>query len=53
MNSIFTLLTVLFVALKLTHVITWSWWLVLSPAIVGAAIGFFLLALLVLIKALE
>lgn len=26
-----TLLTVLFVALKLTHVISWSWWWVLSP----------------------
>ena len=26
-----TLLTVLFVALKLTGVIAWSWWWVLSP----------------------
>lgn len=25
------LLTVLFVALKLTHVIAWSWWWVLAP----------------------
>jgi len=25
------LLTVLFVGLKLTHVIDWSWWWVLSP----------------------
>lgn len=25
------LLTILFIALKLTNVITWSWWWVLSP----------------------
>ena len=30
-SSLFTLLLVLFVALKFTHVITWSWWWVLSP----------------------
>jgi hypothetical protein len=29
--SIFSLLTVLFVALKLLSVITWSWWWVLAP----------------------
>lgn len=28
----FGLLTVAFVVLKLTEVITWSWWLVLLPA---------------------
>ena len=33
MISLPTLLTVLFVALKLTEVIDWSWWLVLSPTI--------------------
>lgn len=27
----FGLLTILFVALKLTHVINWSWWWVLAP----------------------
>ncbi len=27
----FGLLTILFVALKLTHVIDWSWWFVLGP----------------------
>jgi len=27
----FGLLTVLFVGLKLTHVINWSWWWVLAP----------------------
>ena len=26
-----SLLTILFIALKLTHVIDWSWWWVLSP----------------------
>lgn len=32
------LLTILFVALKLTHVVDWSWWWVLSPLWIGAAL---------------
>lgn len=39
------LLTVLFIALKLTHVIDWSWWWVLAPAWISA--GLLLVALLV------
>lgn len=31
------LLTILFIALKLTTVITWSWWWVLSPLWIGFA----------------
>jgi MFS superfamily sulfate permease-like transporter len=33
-----TLLTVLFVALKLTHVIAWSWWWVFAPVWVSLAL---------------
>lgn len=29
------LLTIVFIVLKLTHVITWSWWWVLSPLWIG------------------
>lgn len=32
------LLTVLFVALKLTGYITWSWWWVLSPLWIGLSL---------------
>jgi hypothetical protein len=32
------LLTVLFIGLKLTHFIDWSWWWVLSPLWIGLAI---------------
>lgn len=32
-----SLLTVLFVGLKLGHVIDWSWWWVLSPLWISAA----------------
>lgn len=28
----FGLLTIVFIVLKLTHVINWSWWWVLAPA---------------------
>jgi len=31
MNIFYSLLTVLFIGLKLTAVIAWSWWWVLSP----------------------
>ncbi|OEC01584.1 hypothetical protein GY31_15105 [Lysinibacillus sphaericus] len=31
-------LTVIFIVLKLTEVITWSWWLVLLPAIISFSI---------------
>ena len=40
-----TLLTIVFVVLKLTGVITWSWWLVFLPMIISW--GLFLLVLLV------
>lgn len=32
------LLTILFIALKLTGVIAWSWWWVLSPLWIGFAL---------------
>lgn len=33
----FELLTLLFIAFKLFHIVTWSWWVVLSPEIVAFA----------------
>lgn len=39
MGNIFTLLTVLFVALKLTGVIDWSWFTVFSPLFVGVGMA--------------
>lgn len=35
-TSLTTLLTVLFVALKLLGIISWSWWWVLSPLWIGS-----------------
>ncbi len=37
------LLTILFIALKLTHVIAWTWWLVLMPSLI---VGGFIVAVL-------
>lgn len=37
------LLTILFVGLKLTHYIDWSWWWVLSPIWILTAIVVFIL----------
>lgn len=39
-----SMLTVLFIGLKLCSVISWSWWLVLSPILGPAIIGFIILA---------
>lgn len=36
--SVFTVLTIVFVVLKLVEVINWSWWLVLSPTWIPLAL---------------
>jgi hypothetical protein len=38
--SSLTLLTMLFVTLKLTNVINWSWWWVLSPMLLQFGLAF-------------
>ena len=45
------LLTILFIALKLTHEIKWSWWWVLSPLWITAAlvVGILLVATFVFV----
>lgn len=40
----FGLLTIVFITLKLTHVIDWSWWWVLSPILFGVAVWLIVLA---------
>jgi hypothetical protein len=42
------LLTVLFIGLKLTGAITWSWWWVLSPIWIGYAIALIVVAICLL-----
>jgi hypothetical protein len=44
-NMLLSLLTVLFVGLKLTNFIDWSWWYVLLPAYGGFLLAFFLFLL--------
>jgi hypothetical protein len=46
------LLTVLFVGLKLTHVITWSWLWVLSPLWISFLIGLTFIVILLIVTAL-
>lgn len=48
MNIFLALLGVLFIGLKLTHQIDWSWWYVTLPIWGGAAFGLALLILTVL-----
>jgi hypothetical protein len=42
-------LTVLFVGLKLTNVITWSWWWVLSPIWISLSIAVVVIAIAIII----
>jgi hypothetical protein len=37
--GIFELLTIIFVVLKLTETIDWTWWQVFSPAIIAFSAG--------------
>jgi len=43
------LLTVVFVTLKLTGFISWSWWWVLSPIWISCLLGIGILAIVILI----
>jgi len=47
------LLTIVFIVLKLTHVINWSWWWVLSPSLIslGLALILFIIAVIIIIIA--
>ncbi len=40
--SIFVILTIVFVVLRLTHTIFWSWWWVLSPLLAEVGLDLFL-----------
>ena len=42
-GGFFTLLTIVFVVLKLMGVITWSWWLVFLPMIISWGLFFLIL----------
>ena len=46
------LLTVLFIGLKLTHYIDWSWWWVVSPLWIGAVVTLTFMALMVVLVCL-
>lgn len=48
----FGLLTIVFIVLKLTKIISWSWWLVLSPLWLPVSIGIFIVFGLGLLAAL-
>lgn len=43
------LLTIVFIVLKLTNVIAWSWWWVLSPLWISLALGILILGIVGLV----
>ena len=44
------LLTIVFIVLKLTNVIDWSWWWVLAPLWIGFALAVLIIGLFLLIS---
>lgn len=46
-------LTIVFIVLKLTNVISWSWWWVLSPAWITMGLALFLIALVVFVEVIR
>ena len=48
--SLAGLLTILFIALKLTHVIDWSWWWVLSPLWIATALVVVILVVIFVVE---
>lgn len=47
------LLTIVFIVLKLTHVIDWSWWWILSPIWIAFAVVALLLVILGIITCIS
>ena len=47
------LLTILFIGLKLTHYIDWSWWWVLSPLWIGIAILILIIFIIVTVAVIK
>lgn len=47
------LLTILFIGLKLTGYITWSWWWVLSPLWISFLLVFSILTLIVVLGSID
>lgn len=46
-------LTIVFIVLKLTEVIAWSWWVVFSPMLVGYAVIITIALLIATVKILN
>jgi len=47
------LLTVLFIGLKLTGYISWSWWWVLSPLIITFSIGLLIILAFIILALID
>ena len=39
LGGLLTITTIVFVILKLTGVVAWSWWIVFLPLLIGAGLG--------------
>jgi hypothetical protein len=52
-GSFLSYLTLIFITLKLTGVISWGWWLVLSPIILNVALILLFLAMALIIEIIK
>lgn len=52
-DSFLGLLTILFIGLKLTHYIDWSWWWIFAPIWIPASIAFLIVVFVACVTALH
>jgi hypothetical protein len=51
--SLLNILTLVFITLKLCHIISWSWWFVFSPTLILFSITYLIFALIFLFLTIE
>lgn len=44
-----TVVCIVFIILKLTHVVAWSWWWVFSPLLIGWGLGIVILLVMLIV----
>lgn len=51
--GIFTILQVIFIVLKLTNLIDWSWWLVWTPTFISAGISLTIILIVLIVAGIN
>lgn len=52
-NIFLSLLQVMFIGLKLSNIITWSWWIVFLPTLIPATLALLIVTVVLVVKRLR